>query len=235
MCGRYRLSRRKQIIEEHFDAISGEEDWSPRYNVAPTQLVPVIRRRSKKPEHELSLLRWGLIPSWATDPGIGAKTINARAETVMTTASFRAPFRTQRCILPADGFYEWQRHGKTRQPYCFEVGDGKLFGFAGLWDTWIDPQGKAIESCTILTTAPNALLAGIHDRMPVILHPDEYDSWLTAAAGGFANSALRLLIPFTGAMRRYPVSTRINHVQNDDVECATAVELDAQAQGKLFG
>lgn len=235
MCGRYRLSRRKQVIEEHFDAIAGEEDWSPRFNIAPTQPVPVIRRRSKESARELSLLRWGMIPSWSTDAGIGVKTINARAETVATTASFRDPFRTQRCILPADGFYEWQRHGKTRQPYCFEVGDGGVFGFAGLWDTWIDPHGHPVESCTILTTTPNALIAGIHDRMPVILHPDDYDSWLTPAPGQFANSALRLLIPFSGPMRRYPVSTRINHVQNEDAECATPVELQAPAQGQLFG
>ena len=140
MCGRYRLSRRKQIIAEHFGAISGEQDWSPRYNIAPTQPVPVIRRTANF-VRELSLLRWGLIPSWATDPTIGAKTINARAETVTTTPSFHDAIKSQRCLIPADGFYEWKRAGKTKQPYCFEVNEGGLFAFAGLWEGWKDPGG----------------------------------------------------------------------------------------------
>ena len=164
MCGRYRLSRRKQIIEERFDAIPEPADveadalatdaWTPRYNIAPTQPVPVVRQRpnqsrpnqsrANQPRRELSVMRWGLIPSWATDPSVGSKAINARAETVTTTASFRDAFRSQRCLIPADGFYEWQRkewprneaqkNSNTKQPFCFEVADGELFAFAGLWD-----------------------------------------------------------------------------------------------------
>ena len=179
MCGRYRLSRRKQLVEEYFDA-SGEEDWSPRYNIAPTQHVAVVRQRDNS-ERELSLLRWGLIPAWASDPSLGLKTINARSGTVTTTASFSQPVRSQRCLVPADGFYEWKRTGKAKQPYCFEVGEGAIFAFAGLWDRWIDPQGKAVETCTILTTTPNTLLSDIHDRMPVILNPADYEVWLTSA------------------------------------------------------
>lgn len=231
MCGRYRLSRRKQIVAEHFDVPEDGEDWTPRYNIAPTQPVPVIRKTPNQ-FREMVFLRWGLIPSWATDLSIGATTINARAETVSTTASFRDAFRSQRCLIPADGFYEWQRNGKTKQPYCFEVSDGQLFAFAGLWDRWIDPQGRAVESCTILTTAPNKMLSDLHDRMPVILPLEEYDAWLNIP--GDLGRALDLLIPFPGAMRRYPVSTRVNQAQNEDAECAREVELESPPQGELF-
>jgi putative SOS response-associated peptidase YedK len=181
MCGRYRLSRRKQLVAEYFDAVPGEDEWHPRYNIAPTQPVPVVRQNPLKPIRELSLLRWGLIPAWATDPSIGFKTINARSETVTTTASFREPFRWQRCLVPADGFYEWQRNGKVKQPFCFEVGEGEVFAFAGLWDRWTDPRGTVVETYTILTTTRNTLLRDFHDRMPVILKPLDYDSWLNPA------------------------------------------------------
>ena len=181
MCGRYRLSRRKQLVEEYFASASEECEWSPRYNVAPSQPVLTIRQDGREPVRKLSTMRWGLLPSWFKDPSIGYKTINARSETVATTASFREPFKSQRCLVPADGFYEWKREGKTKQPYCFEVNDGELFAFAGLWDRWRGPQGHVIESCTILTTTPNSLLADIHDRMPVILSPDNYDLWLDPA------------------------------------------------------
>ena len=234
MCGRYRLSRRKQIIAERFDAEPEAEDWSPRYNIAPTQPVPVIRQKPNQPARELSVVRWGLIPSWATDASIGNKTINARSESVTTTASFREPFQSQRCLIPGDGFYEWQKSGKSRQPFCFEVDDGELFAFAGLWDRWTDPQGKIIESCTILTTTPNSLLADFHDRMPVILQPDDYSRWLNPRPGDTA-AALRMLVPYTGAMRRYPVSMRLNQVQNDDEDCARPIEIEPPPQGQLFG
>jgi putative SOS response-associated peptidase YedK len=161
------------------------------------------------------------------------RTINARTETVTTTPSFREPFKSQRCLIPADGFYEWARNGKSKQPYCFEVGDGEVFAFAGLWDRWTDPRGEMVESCTILTTTPNALLADIHDRMPAILRPDAYDLWLNPTAQN-TESALRLLLPYTGPMRRYPVRARVNQVQNDDADCAKPVELEVPAQSQLF-
>ncbi len=239
MCGRYRLSRRKQILEERFDAVSDPasdeaEDWRPRYNIAPSQPVPVVRQRPNQARRELSVMRWGLIPSWATDPAIGYKTINARAETVTTTASFRDAFRSQRCLIPADGFYEWQKGGNGKQPFCFEVAAGELFAFAGLWDQWTDPQGRVVETCTILTTIPNSLVADLHDRMPVILRPEDYSRWLNPRPLD-SESSLRMLAPYALPMRRYPVSTRLNRVLNDDEECAQPIELEPPAQGQLFG
>ncbi len=206
-----------------------------RYNVAPSQPVLTIRQDRSEPVRRLSTMRWGLVPSWAKDSGIGYKTINARSETVATTASFREPFKSQRCLVPADGFYEWKREGKTRQPYCFVMNDGELFAFAGLWDRWRDPEGKIVESCTILTTTPNSLLADVHDRMPVILCPDIHDLWLDPAFENVA-SLSEMLRPFDPAlMRRYPVSPRVNHVHNDDAECAEPVDPAAwPAQAQLF-
>jgi putative SOS response-associated peptidase YedK len=233
MCGRYRLSRRKQIIEEHFDAVSGEEDWSPRYNVAPTQPVPVIRQHPKEPIRQLSLMRWGLIPSWAKDSSVAASMINARAETAVTKPAFRDALKSRRCLIPADGFYEWVRAGKTKQPYCFEVNAGELFAFAGLWDRWKDRSGNSIETCSILTTTPNTVTAAVHDRMPVILDPDAYGVWLDP---GMTNvgAASALLMPYDAQlMRCYPVSTRINHVANDDETCSAPVQV-AETQSRLF-
>jgi len=235
MCGRYRLSRRKQLVEEYFGVDSEDGDWDPRYNIAPSQPVVTIRQDSREPVRTLSTMRWGLTPSWANDPSVGYKAINARAETVATTASFREPFKSQRCLIPADGFYEWKREGKTKQPYCFEVGEGELFAFAGLWDRWTNPQGEAIESCTIWTTTPNSLVAHIHDRMPVILRPDNYDLWLDPAFRNMA-SVSEMLKPFEATMMRsYPVSTRVNQVLNDDADCAKPVAVDSSpVQASLF-
>ena len=178
MCGRYRLSRRKQILAEHFDAISDADDWIPRYNIAPTQPVLVIRQHPTERTRHLSQMRWGLIPSWSTESSGAAQMINARSETAHTLPAFRDAMKYRRCLVPADGFYEWKRSGTTKQPYCFEVRDGELFAFAGLWEGWKDPGGQWIKTCTILTTTPNAVTSGVHDRMPVILDAGDYDLWL---------------------------------------------------------
>jgi putative SOS response-associated peptidase YedK len=147
MCGRYRLSRRQELIEEYFASVSrGEEDWNPLYNIAPTQSIPVIRQNPKQPVRELSLMRWGLIPSWAKDPSLAASMINARSETASTKPAFRDALKSRRCLIPADGFYEWSKIGKAKQPYCLQVKDGELFAFAGLWDQWIDASGKTLEN-----------------------------------------------------------------------------------------
>jgi putative SOS response-associated peptidase YedK len=233
MCGRYRLSRRKQVVEEYFDCGSDEPDWAPRFNIAPTQSVPVIRQNPKEPVRELSLMRWGLIPAWSKDSSAAASTINARSETAATKPAFRDALKSRRCMIPADAFYEWARAGKAKQPYCFEVNDGELFAFAGLWDRWKDPSGDWIKTCSILTTSPNAVTSAVHDRMPVILDPDGYDLWLDPGMKDAA-AVSEMLKPFEALlMRCYPVSTRINHVVNDDEECSRPVEL-AQIQNRLF-
>ena len=233
MCGRYRLSRRKQIIEEHFDAVSGEEDWGPRYNIAPTQPIPVIRQNPRKPVRQLSIMRWGLIPSWTKDPSGAVSMINARSETAGTKPAFRDALKSGRCLIPADGFYEWAKTGKAKQPYCFEVNGGELFAFAGIWDGWKDPSGNWIRTCAILTTIPNAVIAPVHDRMPVILASDSYDLWLDPGMRD-ARAASDLLRPCDARlMRCYPVSTRVNHVANDDEECSAPAEL-AEIQRYLF-
>jgi putative SOS response-associated peptidase YedK len=233
VCGRYRLSRRKQIIEEHFDSVSGEEVWVPRYNVAPTQPVPVIRQHPKEPVRKLSLMRWGLIPSWAKDPSGSASMINARSETANTKPAFRDALKSRRCLIPADAFYEWTRAGKTKQPYCFEVNEGELFAFAGIWDCWKDPSGQWVKSCSILTTTPNAVTSSVHDRMPVILDPDAYDLWLDPGMND-VSAASDLLKPFDARLTRcYPVSTRVNSVVNDDAECSAPVVV-AETQNRLF-
>ncbi|MFZ0287077.1 MAG: SOS response-associated peptidase [Terriglobales bacterium] len=178
MCGRYRLSRRKQILEEQFDTAPWEDDWNPRYNIAPTQPVPVIRQHTKEPIRQISLMKWGLIPNWARDVSIASSTINAKSETAATKPAFRDPLKFRRCLIPADGFYEWKRNGASKQPYCFETSDGELFAFAGLWDGWKNPEGQWVKTCTILTTTPNAVTSPIHDRMPVILDRECYELWL---------------------------------------------------------
>jgi putative SOS response-associated peptidase YedK len=232
MCGRYRLSRRKQLVEEYFDTTPWEEDWNPRFNIAPTQPVPVIRQHPKEPHRQLSLMKWGLIPHWAKDPSIAASTINAKSETAATKPAFRDPFRQRRCLIPADGFYEWRRTGGSKQPYCFEVSGGGLFAFAGLWDGWKDSNGRWVKTFSILTTTPNAVTAAVHDRMPVILEPDCYAVWLDPTIRDVAAVA-KVLKPYDATlMRCYPVSTRINRVANDDEECTRPAEL--QAQNDLF-
>jgi len=233
MCGRFRLSRRKQLIEDYFDTAPGDEDWTPRYNIAPTQPVPVIRQNPKEAVRNLSLAHWGLVPNWAKDASGAARMINARAETAATKPAFRDALRFRRCLIPADGFYEWQRSGPSKQPYCFEVNEGEMFAFAGLWDRWTEASSKALETCSILTTTPNALTSAVHDRMPVILNREAYDLWLDPGMND-AGVVSEVLKPYDARlMRCHPVSTRINHVANDDEECSRLTEL-APLQNSLF-
>jgi putative SOS response-associated peptidase YedK len=227
MCGRYRLSRRKQIVEEYFDSASeeveseAEPNWDLRYNIAPTQPVAVVKQAGSA--RALAMMRWGLVPSWASDISIGSSLINGRSETILEKPAFRDAFRARRCLIPADGFYEWKKSGKRRDPLHFGMKDGSLFAFAGLWDRWRSPAGQWIESCTILTTAPNELLKDVHDRMPVILPQRHYDVWLTAPASETARLA-DLLVPFDASlMARHWVSPLVNKPENDTPECAQEV------------
>jgi putative SOS response-associated peptidase YedK len=178
-------------------------------------------------------MKWGLIPHWAKDPSIATSTINAKSETATTKPAFRDPLKFRRCLIPADGFYEWKRTAADKQPYCFEVNEGKLFAFAGLWDGWRDPSGEWTRTCSILTTTPNAVTSYVHDRMPVILAPDSYDLWLDPGMQNVAAISV-LLKPYDARlMRCYPVSSRVNHVGNDDVECCRPVEI-AEDRNRLF-
>jgi putative SOS response-associated peptidase YedK len=227
------LSRRKQILDEHFAADSDEVVWAPRYNIAPTQFVPVIRQSPDRGRRKLSLLRWGLVPSWSRDMSKAASMINARVETADTKPAFRDALRLRRCLIPADAFYEWHGSGKARQPYCFEIIGGELFAFAGIWESWNDPNGGVLETFSILTTTPNALAATVHDRMPAILHPRQYDVWLNPETTD-ARIASEVVKPFEAErMRCFPVSTRINYAANDDAECAAPVEI-VHTQSSLF-
>jgi putative SOS response-associated peptidase YedK len=226
MCGRFRIAQKKAILEEVFAAqdVADDGDWVPRYNVAPGQEIAIVRQDATSPVRLLSRVRWGLIPSWAKNPSVGFKLINARAETAADMPSFREALRLRRCLIPADGFYEWKRHGKEKLPFCFTLLDEAVFAFAGLWDEWKSPPGLAIATCSILTTTPNRLMQDVHDRMPVILERDAYERWLDPGLTRVAELQ-PLLKPYPAeAMRRYRVSQRVNHVKNDDPECALAID-----------
>lgn len=237
MCGRFRIARKKEILEAEFDAevLGDDQDWVPRYNVAPSQDVAVVRQDAERPVRQLSQMRWGLIPSWTNDPAIGFKMINARSETAATMTSFREPFRLRRCLIPADGFYEWKREGKAKLPFCFTLADEGVFAFAGLWERWKNPQGQWIKSCSILTTTANELVRDIHDRMPVILPRDVYDVWLDPGLKE-VSELQPLLKPYPAeAMRRYRVSQRVNQVKNDDAECSVEINPAQVSESRESG
>jgi putative SOS response-associated peptidase YedK len=238
MCGRFRLTRSEKFLAQQFEAESlmalNEFDDLPRYNIAPTQPVVTIRQDKGKAKRRITTMRWGLIPAWAKDASVGNRTINARSETVTNTLSFSDAMRSRRCLIPADGFYEWKKSGKVRQPYCFEVNEGELFAFAGLWDTWKNPKGETIESCTILTTTANDLVSALHDRMPVIVPPEKYALWLNPEIEDFG-AVREILKPYdASAMRQYPVDQRINNVANDDEASAAPIALEPPKQRGLF-
>ena len=216
MCGRYTLRTPVEKLAEEFGFDATSVELPPNYNVAPTQEVAAVL--SEGGERRLELLRWGLIPSWADDPGIGSRMINARAETAPEKPSFRRAFRERRCLIPADGFYEWKRMNGTKQPYYIRMREGRPFAFAGLWEGWKDDGGPEIRSCAILTTAPNALAGEIHDRMPVILPAGAYDAWLDPEAE--KEELVALLAPYPEAeMEAYPVSRFVNSPSNNDPRC----------------
>lgn len=218
MCGRFTLFEPDKILAREF-GISDIPPLSPRYNIAPSQPVMAVRASATETGREIALLRWGLIPSWSKDPAIGNRLINARAETVHEKPSFRNAFRRRRCLIPANGFYEWQRRERGKQPYYIRLRDERLFAFAGLWDRWEGPDEGAIETCAILTTAANAVLSPIHDRMPVILPSTAYAGWLDPALRD-GESLAPLLVPFPPEeMLAFPVSPRVNVPAVDDEKC----------------
>lgn len=225
-----------RILAEHFQ-LAEEPLVEPRYNIAPSQPVAAVRLRPDSTTREMCMLTWGLIPFWAKDAGMGYKTINARSETVEKSPAYRAAFKHRRCLIPADGFYEWKRLKSGKQPYLIRKGDETLFALAGLWEHWKGPDDQEIESCTIITTRANDLLAGLHERMPVIIDPGGYDLWLDTSVTE-TDLLKPLLRPHPSEnIIYYPVSSGVNRPANDDPQCIEQVdpyqEVD-QEQGELF-
>ncbi len=218
MCGRYTQTHSARAIAAAFE-LDEVPPLPPRYNIAPTQLVSAVVQ-PQQGDRQLRVLRWGLVPSWAKDPAIGSRMINARAETVAEKPSFRTALRYRRCLVIADGFYEWQRQGNQKQPFYFHLQEHQPFGFAGLWEHWeSQTTGEILETCTILTTAANPVLQPVHDRMPVILAPQDYDRWLDPDQNQSA-ALLPLLQPYPAeAMQAYPVSAIVNKATSDRSEC----------------
>ena len=236
MCGRFTLRASAEEVAAFFETHGPAPELRPRYNVAPSQ--PVAAVRAAGTGRELAMLRWGLVPGWAKDPAIGARLINARAETASEKPAFRDAFAARRCLIPADGFYEWQRSGEQRHPWFIGAKTGGLFAFAGLWERWrvradvrlggtlSDARpGDTIETCTILTTTANAVLTPIHERMPVMLPRDAFGPWLAGEAVA--------LDPYPPeALSAHRVSDLVNRPGNDDPRCAEPL-ADAVAPGQL--
>jgi len=216
MCGRVTVRASAEELQKHFGfgtVLASLE--RPRFNVTPMQTMYVV---ANTPDRELDLYRWGLIPTWAKDAKIAGKLTNARSEGIETKPSFRQALKKRRCLILIDGFYEWKREGKTKAPFYFHREEDKPFALAGLWEQWTSPEGTELRTCTVITTAANALMAPIHDRMPVILSPDQFDLWLNPKPLD-APELLPLLVPNDGALTCYPVTTLVNNARNDVAAC----------------
>ncbi len=216
MCGRFVLISDIDALQLAFNLTDVPDVLPPRFNIAPSQPVAVITNAAPQ---EIAFFRWGLIPFWAKDASIGASLINARAETAAEKPAFRAAFKRRRCLIPADGFFEWQKSDRGKVPLFIHLRDRRPFAFAGLWETWFSPEGDEVRTCTILTTMPNSFMEPIHNRMPVILPADRYDSWLLPDEQP-ADRLMPLLQPYDAAeMAAYPVSAFVNNPRNDTPEC----------------
>ncbi|NCA71520.1 MAG: SOS response-associated peptidase [Sphingobacteriia bacterium] len=217
MCGRYVQISPPETLAAVFEAVSALTEQVPRYNAAPLQWLPVIRQRPSG-ERVIHALRWGLLPSWAKDERLAARLINARAETLSEKPAFRSAYRARRCLVPADGFYEWAQRPQGKQPYYIHARDGQILALAGLWERWSRPDdGTAIDSFCILTTAANALVGTLHERMPLILEPVDWAHWLERASDP---PRLRALLAARGEERltAYPVSSAVGSVRQEGPE-----------------
>lgn len=214
MCGRYSLTENIDQLEEIFN-FEFSEEISPRYNIAPgQQILTIVSHGAKRVGKNM---KWGLVPGWSKEPKVGYKMINARAERIDSKPSFKGPFKKRRTLIPSSGFYEWKKSDNGKQPYRFILKDNKPFAFAGLWETW-DKGDNPLITCTIITTRPNAITEEVHDRMPVILHEDSYDTWLNP---NFDDTEYlkSLLLPYPAQeMESFPVSTLVNSVKNNQSE-----------------
>ena len=220
MCGRYTLIKTQGQIEEEFDVKLTNFDWLASYNIAPTQEVLTVTNDG---ERRAELMRWGLVPHWAKDAQIGSRMINAKSETLATKPSFRVAYRKRRCLVLADGFFEWEKEGKSKIPMYICLKSRELFAFAGLWESWTAPSGDIIRSCTIITTEPNHLIEPIHNRMPVILPDEAAALWLDPATED-PNIFAPLLRPFPAdSMDAYEVSSVVNSPKNYGPECVEPV------------
>jgi putative SOS response-associated peptidase YedK len=220
MCGRYTLTADGETVRTAYGLVEAPFDYRPRYNIAPQQDVMVVA--NGRHGRRAGVMRWGLVPAWADNAAEGARMINARSETVSERSAFREAFDQRRCLIPADGFYEWRQAGSLKIPMRITLRE-QPFAFAGLWERWQRGDAEPLYTCTILTTSPAASIASIHDRMPVILRPDQYDMWLDS---GTDDATLRsMLQPYAGNdLHAYPVSNLVNKVDNDAPECIVAVE-----------
>jgi len=221
MCGRFALIIDASLLADVFD-VDPPRELQPRFNIAPTQTIPIVRAGKDRPR-EFAMVRWGLVPSWAKDERIGARMINARGETVAEKPSFRSAVKIRRCLIPADGFYEWVRTVDGKQPHYVHFSDGRPFAFAGLWERWSKGEAGPLDTCTIITTTPNDLMADLHDRMPVILPQALYEEWLEPAPLDL-DRLQEVLVPHPAeGMEAYPVSTYVNRPANDSPECIARV------------
>lgn len=216
MCGRFTITDPiEEIMDRYYASIAEGFEYRPNYNAAPMQFIPTII--GSKDGNRLGALRWGLVPNWAKDEKIGNKMINARAETLTEKPAFKRLISSKRCIIPCSGFYEWKKDGSVKQPMRILMKDYSIFSLAGLYDTWIDPEGKKVSTCTIITTEPNRLMADIHDRMPVILRPQDEADWLNKESD--KESVLRLLSPYEAdEMIAYKVDSAVGNVRNNNEE-----------------
>jgi putative SOS response-associated peptidase YedK len=225
MCGRFARRSTREVLAEWFGVdLEDQPDFSQSYNVAPQSVQPVVRLERDSGEPEFALMRWGLVPFWAKDAKIGYSTINARAEEAATKPAFREALKKRRCLVPADAFYEWaKRDAKTKQPYAIGLKSGEPYAFAGLWESWRPKEGEALETFSILTTDANEVLEPIHDRMPVILDPEDYRRWMEAAS--VERLPVDLMRPFPAErMTAWPVSQRVGNVRNNGAELLAPIE-----------
>lgn len=227
MCGRFSLTASPEDVRALF-AYMDQPNFPPRYNIAPTQPIATVRRDHG--QRRFALVRWGFVPSWVKDPASFTLLINARAETAAIKPSFKASIRHHRCLIPASGFYEWRRTPEGKQPFWIAPSDGGIMAMAGLWSPWSDPDGGDIDTGAILTTEANAMMSGIHHRMPAIIMPDAFEDWLDTGTVT-VKEASRLLAPVPDDyLTAVPVSARVNKVANDDPEVQAQVSPDEPAE-----
>ena len=233
MCGRFILTSHRRVLVAQFE-LQHEPELTPRYNISPTQQVSAIRMDTGG--RRLEMLKWGLVPFWAKDASIGPRLINARCETLGQKPAYRAAFKSRRCLIPTNGFYEWMKEKEKKQPYLIRLADESLFAFAGLWEHWKGPDGSTIESCTVITTEANDLLRPIHDRMPVIISRKDYDSWLNPEML-CQETFQSLILPYPShEMVFFPVNPKVNRATYDNPDCIEPVlraESDTQSHSSI--